>query len=223
MQPERQLWERPQQKRPVFEPAQDAEVLEDLLFSYRGYQVVRSEFFSHTHEPSISFNNGRIQFNAACLRKMPTVNYVQFLVNPESKSLAVRPCHEDDKDAFAWCSIKNEKRTPRPITGKLFMAKIMAMMDWNPNHRYKLLGKIIRREDEYLLLFDMNATEVYMRISKADEKPKLSRTPVFPADWKDQFGLPVEEHQKSLQINIFEGYTVFRVPDTAKDEQAVTN
>mgnify|MGYP006974619655 CR=1 FL=1 len=29
----------------------------------------------------------------------------------------------------------------------------------------------------------------------------------------NQFGLPVDEHRKSIQINIFDGYTVFTVPD----------
>ena len=42
-----------------------------------------------------------------------------------------------------------------------------------------------------------------------DGKVKTSRTPTYPEEWKNQFGLPVEEHQKSLQINIFDGYAVF--------------
>ena len=203
-----------------FQPAPEAEVIEDPTFSYQGYQVVRSEFFSHTFEPSVSFSNGKVQFNTACLKKLPSVMYVQFLVNPEKKSLAVRPCHEDDKDAFAWCSEKDGKQKPRQITGRLFFAKVANLMGWNPNHRYKLLGKLIRRDNEYLLVFDMTATEIYMRISNMDAKPKMSRTPVFPADWKDQFGLPVEEHRKSLQVNIFDGYTVFSVQDSVKHEQA---
>ena len=44
-------------------------------------------------------------------------------------------------------------------------------------------------------------------------KPKTSRTPVFPAEWQNQFGLPVEEHRRMLQVNIFEGYTIFGIKD----------
>jgi len=202
--------------RGYFQPAPDVEIVEDASFSFQGYQVVRSEFFSHIYEPSVTFNNCKVQFNTSCLKKLPSVMYVQFLVNPGKKSLVVRPCQEDDKDAFAWCSVKDGKRKPKQITGRLFFAKIVSLMGWNPDHRYKLLGKIIRREDEYLLLFDLTATEVYQRVSKEDEKPKMSRTPVFPADWKDQFGLPVEEHRKSLQVNIFDGFTVFSVQENAR-------
>ena len=203
----------------VLQPAPDTEIAEDENFSYQGYQVVRSEFFSHIYEPSVSFKDCKVQFNTACLRKLPTVDYVQFLVNPGTQSLVVRPCHEDDKDSFAWCTSKNGKRKPRQITGRLFFAKIVSLMGWDPAHRYKLLGKIIRCGNEYLLLFDMTATEVYKRIGKEGEKPRTSRTPVFPAEWKDQFGLPVEEHRKSLQVNIFDGYTVFSVQDPAKVAQ----
>lgn len=156
----------------AFVPAQDVEVLEDENFSYQGYQVVRGEFFSHIYEPSVSFNNCKVMFNTACLKKMPTVEYVQFLVNSETKSLAVRPCHEDDKDAFPWCNTTNGKRKPRQITGRLFFAKIVSLMGWNPTYRYKLLGKIIHQGGEYLILFDLNATETYQRVTKDGEKPK---------------------------------------------------
>ena len=35
---------------------------------------------------------------------------------------------------------------------------------------------------------------------------KRNRIPFYPSDWKDSFGLPVEEHKKALEINMCEGY-----------------
>ena len=86
-------------------------------------------------------------------------------------------------------------------------------MDWNIDYRYKLLGKVIHANDGYLIAFDLNASEIYQRIAKDGGKPKAARTPVFPAGWKDQFGLPYHEHQKSLQINIFDGYAIYGIKD----------
>lgn len=91
-------------------------------------------------------------------------------------------------------------------------------MEWNPQHRYKILGKIIKTGDDYLILFDLNATEVYQRIVKDGERPKTSRSPIFPKDWQNQFGLPVEEHKKLLQINVFDGYTVFGIENEKRNE-----
>lgn len=194
----------------------ETDVVEDDSFSYDGYQVVRSEFFAHISEPSISFNNCKVTLNTACMKKLPNVSYIQFLVNAEQKKLAVKACTEDEKDSFLWC---NSKRKPRPITCSIFFAKIVSLMEWNPQHRYKLLGKIIKTGDDFLILFDLNATEVYQRITKEGEKPKTSRSPVFPKDWQNQFGLPVEEHRKLLQINVFEGYTMFGIENEKNNKE----
>ena len=52
-------------------------------FSYKGYQVVRGEFFSHINEPSITFNANKVAVNSSCLRRLPQFDYIQILVNPE--------------------------------------------------------------------------------------------------------------------------------------------
>ncbi len=192
------------------------EVEQDDTFRYDGYQVVRGEFFAHIHEPSITFNRCKVSLNTACLNRLPNVEYVQILVNPDEKKLAVRPCTEDEKDSFLWCTTKNMKRKPKQITCRMFFAKIVNMMEWNPDYRYKLLGKLIRSGDEYLFIFDLTATEIYQRILLNDAKPKMSPTPVFPVEWQNQFGLPVEEHRKLLQVNIFNGYTVFGLKSNAE-------
>ncbi|MGN0181632.1 MAG: hypothetical protein ACI4DP_04360, partial [Candidatus Ornithomonoglobus sp.] len=116
-------------------------------------------------------------------------------------------------------STSKGKRKPKQITCRLFFAKIAAMMEWNPNYRYKILGKLIHSNDEYLLAFDLTSTEVYQRITPEGGKPKTSRTPIFPAEWQDQFGLPFNEHKQSMQINIVDGYAVYSIKDTTKTIQ----
>ena len=65
-------------------------VTEDDAFSYDGYQVVRGEFFAHTYEPSFTFNSSKVSVNTACIKKLPDTDFVQILVNPDEKKLAVR-------------------------------------------------------------------------------------------------------------------------------------
>ncbi len=191
------------------------DTMQDDAFSYDGYQVVRREFFAHMYEPSITFNNCRVSVNTACLARLPKVDYVQILVNPETKRLAIRPSSENAKDSFLWCSTKGEKRKPKQVICRMFFAKVIQLMGWNPNYRYKLLGKLIQSGSEYLFIFDLTATEIYQRIITNEEKVKTSRTPIFPAEWQNQFGLPVEEHRQLLQVNIFDGYTVFGLKDNS--------
>ncbi len=185
-------------------------------FNYDGFQVVRREFFAHTFEPSITLNNYKVYVNAACLNRFPEIEHVQLLINSETNIMALRPCSETDRDSFAWCSKGTGRRKPKQVTCRLFFAKLFTMMNWNPDYRYKLLGKIVCANGMYLIVFDLSATEVYQRTIIEGQKPKNSRVPVFPAEWQDQFGMPFEEHRKSLQINTFNGYAVYEI----KEKQA---
>ena len=146
--------------------------------------------------------------------------FVQVLVNRDTKIMALRPCAEAARDSFAWCNVSKGRRKPKQTTCRIFYAKIVSMMDWNPDYRYKLLGKLIHANGQYLIAFDLSATEIYQRTFPEGAKPKSSRIPVFPSGWKDQFGLPYKEHQQSMQINIFDGYAVYSIKDPSGSARA---
>ena len=169
--------------------------------------MVRQEFFAHVNEPAVTFNKYKFYGNAACLRRFPTTDFVQVLINRERKLLVLRPCREEERDAFPWRTQSSKK--PKQATCRLFFAKVFEWMGWDPAHRYRLLGKVVQAAGERLLVFDMTATEIYQRVGKDGEKPKTSRSPLFPAEWKNQFGLPYSEHQKSLRVNLLDGYAIY--------------
>ena len=187
-------------------------------FDFDGFQVVRREFFAHLSEPAVTFSDCKFYVNSACLNKFPDTNHVQVLVNRNTRIMALRPCEENARDSFMWCTASKGKRKPKQTTCKLFFAKIVSLMDWNPDYRYKLLGKIIHANGQYMIAFDLTATEVYQRTFSEGAKPKTSRTPVFPSEWQDQFGLPYREHQQSMQINIFDGYAIYSIKDSSASE-----
>lgn len=196
--------------------SKEMEIIDDDAFSYEGFQVVRGEFFAHIYEPSFTFNGNKVSVNTACIRKLPDTEFVQILVNPEERKLAVRPCEENEKDSFRWCIANSKKRAPKQITCRVFFAKVISLMEWNQNYRYKLLGKLIRSSGELLFVFDLTTPEIFTKVVKDDGKLKSSRTPTYPEDWKNQFGVPMEEHQKALQVNIFDGYAVFGIQEGKK-------
>ena len=198
------------------DPKEAAPDIEEADFDFDGYQVVRGEFFSHIYEPSFCLSGNKVYVNSTCLKKLPDYEYVQILVNPDEKKLAVRPCSEDERDSFRWCSASG-KRTPKQITCRMFFAKVMELMGWNPGYRYKLLGKLIRSNSELLFIFDLTSPEIFRRRQKEDGKAKTDRTPIFPEEWKNQFGQSYKDHQKRLQVGTFNGYTVFNLqPDPKK-------
>ena len=201
---------------PPMEVVSDEEIEEVSDSIFNGFQIVRSEVFSQLREPAITFSQGKIGVNSACLKKLPKVDYAQILVNREKRMLAVRPCQESDVFSFQWCSYraKDGKRQPRQVTGRMFFLKICTLMDWNLDYRYKILGKLVRANNEYLFIFNLEAAQTFIREEAADgAKPKFSRTPKYPENWQNQFGIPFEEHQKALQINMFQGFAVYSIKD----------
>jgi len=186
-------------------------------YDFDGFQVVRREFFAHTTEPAVSFTDCKMYVNAACLQSFPNTEYVQVLINRKAKIMAIMPCEEGDRDSFKWCRLKGSKLVPKFITCKLFFMKMFDFMEWNVRHRYKLLGKLVCANGKKLIAFDLTATEVYQRIETEGEKPKMSRKPVFPLEWQNQFGLPYDEHKQSMQIDIFNGYAVYSIKDLSSE------
>lgn len=197
--------------------SRNMEVFVDTNFSLAGCQVVRGEYFAHLFEPSITFNQNKIYLNTACIKRFPDIDYMQVLVDSKERKIAVRPCNEEKKDSIVWCSAK---RKPKQISCKIFFGMIFDLMNWNYYYRYKLLGKLIKNDGEYLFLFDLKSYEMYKKeIPEGRDKPKYSRTPIFPEEWKNQFGLPVEEHKKQLQINLLDGYTVFGIKQKCSSDK----
>ena len=196
---------------------------EDINFSYDGYQVVRGEFFAHLFEPSVTLSREKVSVNAACLRKLPDTDYVQFLVNPNEKKLAIKPCLEDMKDSFRWSSGEGKKRKPKSITCRIFFAKVMNLMGWDPKYRYKILGKLIRTKTDMLFVFDLSSAEIYG--IRSNGETSASRTPIYPESWKNQFGVPFNEHQDTVQVSIFEDYAVFKInsDDETKGNKHASN
>ncbi len=183
-----------------------------------GFQFVRTEFFAHTHEPSFTFNDGKVGVNTACVRKLPANEYIQILINKKTKMLVIKPCNEYDLFSYQWGHTKNGKRFPRQVTARLFFMKVCDLMGWDPQHRYKILGKLCRANGQFIIAFNLKDFATYERTVSKDGKRTVSRTPVLPPEWKDQFGVPYEEHKKALQINMFDGYALFSLSEKGNQE-----
>ncbi len=191
-----------QNSEPKVLPSPDTEIHIDAPFSYDGYQVVRGEFFAHLFEPSVTLNDEKVSVNSACIRKLPNTNYVQFLVNPNEKKLAVKPCSEDTKDSFCWSTIGTDgKKRPKTISCRIFFAKVMQLMGWNPNCRYKILGKLIHAGSESIFVFDLTSAETFQKRNNNGNNP--SRRALYPdAELGDYLGAARREYCRHLHSHL---------------------
>lgn len=179
---------------------------EESSFSYAGYQVVRREFISHRFDPAMTVRVNSVTFNNACIKALENATYVQFLINPTEKKLLVRRCDSGARDAIRWCVIKDETRKSRQITCKPFAERLFAMMGWEPDYRYRFQGMRIRYFDDEMYLFDLSADERFAPQKRDENGKRIVSAPLLPENWNGSYGMSVEEHDMSTQVNFLDGY-----------------
>lgn len=204
------------------EERQEAKRLaEEANFSFSGYQVVRREFISHRFDPAMTIRGNSITFNNSCISKLEDATYVQFLINPTERKLAIRPCDEGARDAVRWCVIRGEKRKSRSISCRPFTEKLYELMGWEEIYRYRLQGMRITYQGESLYLFDLSAKEAFLPQTKDPETGKISRpTAILDDEWLSSFGMSVDEHTASTQIDLSEGFLSSDLSSAAEERSA---
>jgi len=152
------------------------------LLNNNDCEIVRAEYFAHTNEPIITFNPARnvVYVNAACLKRFPDMDYANFLIFPAEKSFALRPCRADERHAVRLRSSGRNISKPRHISCEEFMLKILKLTQWSADKRYRLIGKIIERNDEIIVIFEFKS---------------------LPGDG---FGITLDEHLNNPLVKIFE-------------------
>jgi hypothetical protein len=138
--------------------------------SLEGCEIVRRQFLSHLKENILTIRPDGIQFNNACITRMPDVRYIYLIIDRSKRWFIISACDEDDKDGQRWCTVKNDERKSRKIQGKPFCDRIYSMMGWNKGYGYKICGTFalqVEDEDKLLMVFELDEAEAHAMSSKA--------------------------------------------------------
>ena len=185
------------------------------------YEMVSGEFFAQIKEPAFTINVNKVYVNTAAVRLLPKVNHVKFMINRDEKKLVIKPCSEMDIQGYNWAKDKDGKRYPSHRTGEPFVQSLCMLMNWNPQFRYKISGKKNRAkgDGEEILVFDLTSYKCFEK--EISEDGKISKRPVFTPGWNGTFGPKYGESNRTLQVNTFDGYTVFSLK--GKENNTGTN
>lgn len=161
-------------------------------FKLDGYQVVRGQFMMRRPEcPCITVTDQRVSFNVECQRKFSDVGYIQLLVHPTERKIAIRPCGERDAFRIRWRLDVARPLNTKVINCQYFSAALYKIMEWNPEYQYKIRGTWAARGNEQIIIFDLeNATPIATIDDLADgETAKKRRVALCAEDWGDSFGM----------------------------------
>lgn len=132
-------------------------------FDFRGYEIVRSQFFNTLDKICVSFTVERFKFSTGALRRLDNCRNIEMLICPYMKLLAVRKCGPEQKNAVLWNSIDNSgKCIPRSVGGKAFLDTLFELAEWNTAYKYRVRGVKICKGSECVIIFDLKAPEVFI-------------------------------------------------------------
>lgn len=127
-----------------------------------GFQVAKAEMFSHAFEPVVRFYKNAMLFNSTCIGKFDryaegpvTVHseYVEVLLNPVERMIAVRECSPDHPNAVKWCT---DRGSGRQFGSTAFCRILYSLLDWEEGCSYRVPAIVRRRGDEQILFFDLD-------------------------------------------------------------------
>lgn len=167
-------------------------------FDLRNYEVARGQFFSSVGRISVSFSYKQISFNKDAIRKFPNIKFVELLIHPSSKLLAIRPCSSETKNKVQWSRLKDGQLIPKPISGAAFLPTLYEIFKWDKKCKYRILGVAHQKDNENVLIFNMDDTEIRIPTNTNDVSAPNNNTPdtisdsksvlAYPADWMNSFG-----------------------------------
>ena len=166
-------------------------------FDLDGYQVVRSQFLQLRYEgPVINISNERISFNKFCVQKFDNIAYIQLLLHPAERRIAIRPCKKADAHSIRWRPDPDKPVYIKTLNCQHFGNALYSIMNWNPDYVYKIRGTWATRGSEQIIVFNLpNAAPSTFLPSDDGEASKAKRRIEFcPEKWNGEFGDGFYEH-----------------------------
>lgn len=171
----------------------------------RGYEVVRSQYFSTTQNPAMTIADGKLSFNTACLKKFENVEYVELLLNSVNRCIAVRPCDGNNPNAIHWGKLREGRWCALSKSCRGLAKTLFDIMDWDQDLKYRFRGDFIENDDQKVMLFQLDEPEMVKtenivlppKEAETDDRAEIAGRTVkqiiyiLPPEWEDTFGRPI--------------------------------
>jgi len=140
------------------------------IFDLRTYHTVSTLLFENNQKPSCSIIGGKIMFNAAC-GKVFGVEKAEILFHPAKAILAIRS--SADKKGFQNVSVT------KPVSLSHFVPVALEAAGLKSGYRYRVYGTRRAKNDENMMLFDLQNAEII---------PEESDVYILPDKYAEQYG-----------------------------------
>ena len=189
-------------------------------FDLTGYQVVRGLFLTaRSEQPCMTVYQDKLFFNSACTKKLTDIGYIQLLLHPTERKMAIRPCQRTDVYSIRWSKIDGKPLAMKTINCPHFIRALMQIMEWNPEYSYRIMGTWIEKGNDRIMTFNLSNAVPMMQVQGNESSSRKKNIVICPEEWESGFG--DEFYEFSLQNNLY--YMANNVPINSGAHSVVAN
>ena len=161
----------------------------------------------------------KLFFNSARTKKLSDIGYIQLLLHPTERKMAIRPCQRTDVYSIRWCKIDGKPLAMKTINCPHFIRALMQIMEWNPEYSYRIMGTWIEKGNDRLMTFNLSNALPMMQVQGDEASSRKKNIAVCPEEWESSFG--EEFYEFSLQNGFY--YTASNVPINSGAQSVVAS
>lgn len=164
------------------------------------------ELFPDLKNASFTVNVKTCGANAVSVRLMPEVEYMKIGISRKSQRLILVPCDEYDVKGYKWARDKDGRRYGTERTGKDFVILLCKMLNWNPEERHRIPGKLTNDGKMNVMSYDLKSAKHFPKGSKGS-------TTQLVDEWDGHFGSNYADANRSYQIDKHDQFTVWTLKE----------
>ena len=122
-------------------------------YDLRGFEIAHMDFMDMSKLPSVSIGERAMKFSTTCYRKLPGQEWVELLIHPTMKRLAIRPTSKDNRNAIQWGVKSGNQTLSRTVHCTAFYQLLCKLLEFDPSKRYRLGANTTRDGNDCVLVF----------------------------------------------------------------------
>jgi len=185
----------------------DIEIKKDSVsvFDFSGYSSVSLLLFDQSRKAACTITGKSFTFNSACSKKLNT-DYIEILVHPVEKILAIRPCSNDTTGAVKW----RKTKSTTTFGTVCFTDALFDILGWNAKLKFRASGVVRTKDNESIILFDLSNVLIIKNDAGA-----------LPEKFASSYGNPYYENLTACQLHRIDIQGLWKV--LAKSEPSETH
>ena len=181
--------------------------------TFEDYEVPPRTQFPMLKKPAVTIKYKHLSFSTSSIRLFEGIKYILPILNPIKKRFVAVPLSAEESKSIEWARQNKEGCwVPKDVVSLEFVEKIYALMNWNRECRFKVMGEITDSPRGLVLLFKMEdammfSNEAVEYIDPNTGEVKKSKIIYYPDAYKGRIGQSYSDYIASQNSALYDQFS----------------